>query len=59
MGAAAICIVTMHFLCHMSVPNRGHNIHPKFGDNWSNGEEIETLLSKVKMAAIIMLNLVI
>jgi len=43
MGAAAICIVTMHFLCHSCVPNRGHNIPTKFGDNGSDGKEIETL----------------
>jgi len=31
MGAAAICIVTMHFLFHRCVPYRGHNIPTKFG----------------------------
>jgi len=53
---AAICNATMHFLCHICVPNRGHTISTKCGDNWSNGKQIETLFSKVKMAAITMLN---
>jgi len=47
MGAAAIfCIVTMHFIRHRCVPNRGHNIPTKFDDNRSNGKKIETNFQK-------------
>jgi len=42
MGAAAICNVTMQYLC----PDRGRNFPTKFGDNLSNGKEIETLIWK-------------
>jgi len=41
MGAAAICIVTMHYLCRRCVPNRGHNIPTRFGNNRSNSKEIK------------------
>jgi len=43
MGVAAICIVTMHVLCHRHITNCGHNIPTKFGDNRVNGEYIKHL----------------
>jgi len=39
-GAAAICIETMQFLCHRCVTNRGHNIPTKCGDNRLNGKKV-------------------
>jgi len=52
---AAICIITMYYICHRCVPNHGHNIPTKFGDKWSNAKEKETV-SKVKMSATTKLN---
>jgi len=44
MGAAAICIVTMHFIWYGCFPYRGNNIPTKFVDNRSNDKRIEILL---------------
>jgi len=44
MVAVAICMVTMQFIWHRCVPNRGHNIPTKFADNRSNDKHIGILL---------------
>jgi len=44
MVAAAICIVTMHFIWHRCVPNRGQNIPTEVVDNRSNDKQIEILV---------------
>jgi len=40
MGAAAIRIVIMHFLCLRCVPNRSPNIYTNIGENQSNNKEM-------------------
>jgi len=46
MDAAAICIVTVHFLCNRCVHIHVHNIPAKFGDNKNRNT-----FTKVQMAA--------
>jgi len=49
MVAAAICIVTMQFIRHRCVPNRGHNIPTKVTDNRSNDKQIEIFLRNSRL----------